>query len=1123
MLTRFQPHSAPNTAFAKIRVFAVILATIFGSWSQMASAQTDEGRITGIVRDASGGVVPGTTVVATNEQTGDSRETVTNTEGRYVFLGLRPALYNVKAQLSGFAKAEMKAQKVSAGQEVSLDIALKTASLAETIEVIGEGSALDSSSARLGANVSEREVSQLPVNGRQISQLYLQAPGAVNTGTGTFGDIRFSGRAVEQNIIRYDGIEGSAIIDASPGNLNGEVPSPFRLQASLENVQEFRVESSNFPAEYGTGTGGQITVITKSGTNAFHGGAFEYFRDQKLDSPNAFDSIINGKQAKSPLRQHQFGASIGGPLVKDKAFFFFSYEGYRLDSGINFVEAVPSAAARARAVPAIVPLIDAFKAPGAIILPGASANADFDIAQLQTLATVRENSFAGRLDVKLNPSNRLYLRYFNDKGDNDAPEGVTGRHVAIQSKPQNGVFALQSNLGSSTINEAKIGYNRADTQINGIAPTVNGIDLSAITINITGSVANSGIAGQGSTSGTAIPGGLVRQNSATNGRGAPYRPYSLSFVDTVSASRGSHFLKAGAEVRLVRMKTDRLGGTTYTFSNLNAFLANQPQQIQYLGDVSAASPFNGGVTGERQAKQEYYIAYVQDEWKARPNFTLNYGVRVDKYTPLREGNDLGITFDTVKGGLLPKGTAFFKTNAVFQPRVSFTYAPGNSGKTLLRGGVGLMVGPGQVEDQIQPIESDRISSTITGGAFPTSSATFVSNFTSNPNNRTYQPRAYSPDYTLPEKVYQYTFSVQRELGYNMTATAAYVGSQGRNLFLRSITNQIVSVQTNSNPASSAIVLRQFDIVNADGSISRPFAEIDIKTSGGHDQYNALQLSLTRRVQTGLTLNGQYTFAKSTGNSAGSNEAVTAGNNAVNIADFNYDNGYNRFDVRHTYNVSALWNLPVGKDRKLNLGPLNAIFSDMDLGLILNGRSGLPIDVLVTRPDVAYVDASGAVFGSAAAGRTAVLNTPGGGASRNTRRPNVVPGVDPYLKNGRQWLNPAAFSIPAPGTFGNLERGAIRGPSIRQVDLVAVKRVKTGGRAGVDLRFEVFNMFNRNNYANPSGTLANALGTGTNQIQPGQAFTQAAAGSTFGLLRSTVGTTVGLGTNRQIQFAARVSF
>ena len=169
-----------------------------------------------------------------------------------------------------------------------------------------------------------------------------------------------------------------------------------------------------------------------------------------------------------------------------------------------------------------------------------------------------------------------------------------------------------------------------------------------------------------------------------------------------------------------------------------------------------------------------------------------------------------------------------------------------------------------------------------------------------------------------------------------------------------------------------------------------------------------------------------------------------------------------------------------------------------------------------------MDASGAVFGSPAAGRSAVINTPGGGASRNTRRPNLVPGVNPYLKNGLQWLNPAAFSIPAPGTFGNLKRGKIRGPSFRQLDLVAIKKVSLG-KSMLDLRLEVFNLLNRTNYANPSGTLANALGTGTNQVQPGQPFTQAAAGSTFGLLRQTVGTTVGLGTNRQIQIAARVSF
>ncbi len=510
------------------RILAFALSVILMAVAGPARAQTDNGRILGIVKDPSGAVVPGATVVLINDQTGDTREAFANATGRYSFLGLKPALYTLKAQLSGFQTAEFKAQKVSAGQEVNLDFSLRQANLSETIEVVGEATAIDLSSARIGASVNEREVSMLPVNGRQLSQLYLQAPGSVNTGTGTFGDIRFAGRAVQQNIIRYDGVEGSAVIDASPGNLNGEIPSPFRLQASLENVQEFRVESSNFPAEYGTGTGGQITVITKSGTNKFHGAAFEYFRDESLDKPNAFDPTVNGQQQKSPLRQHQFGGSFGGPLVQDRAFFHLSYEGYRLDSGINFVEAVPSsAAARARAVPAVAPLLDAFKSPDAIILPGASANPDFDIAQLQSVANVNENSFAARLDIKLSNTHRLYARYFNDKGENDQPEGVTGRRVHIESRPQNGVLALQSNFGSS-MNEFKIGYNRADTAVNGIAPTVNGIDLSAITINITGSVANNGIVGQGSSSGTAIPGGLVRQNSATNGRGAPYEPYSLS-------------------------------------------------------------------------------------------------------------------------------------------------------------------------------------------------------------------------------------------------------------------------------------------------------------------------------------------------------------------------------------------------------------------------------------------------------------------------------------------------------------------------------------------------------------------------------------------------------------------
>jgi hypothetical protein len=1115
---------AMSMRFLRYALTAGLAALACGLHPPTASGQSAEGQITGVIRDTSGAPVPGSLVTVHNQRTGDTRTATSTNEGRYVVAGLKPSLYTVHAALSGFDHQPLGPVQLSVGQELTLDVTLTPAAQSENVTVAAEASDVDLSSARMAATVNQRELTELPVNGRQLSQLYLQAPGALNSGTGTYSDIRFNGRANQQNVIRYDGVEGSAIIDASPGNLNGEIPSPFRLQSSMENVQEFRVDSSNFPAEYGTGTGGQITVVTKSGSNDYHGSAFEYFRDDALDSANAFDPVVDGSRRKSPLRQHQFGGSLGGPLVKDRGFFYVSYEGYRLDSGINFVEAVPSEAARARAVPVIAPLIDTFRSPQAILLPGASANPDFDIAQLQSLATVHEDAFNARLDFKLSDNHRFYARYFRDQGVNDQPEGVTGRHVEIKSRPQNAVVALQSTLSSGVLNEVKVGYNRADTEINGVAPVINGIDLSQSVLNITGSVANTGIAGQGSTSGVAVPGGLVRQNSASNGRQAPYEPYSLSVMDTVSWARGNHFLKAGAEFRMIRMETDRLGGTTYTWANLNDFLADRLQQVQYLGDVSEPSPFNGGATGPRHIEQEYYIGYVQDEWKLRRDFSLNVGVRYDYYTPLRERDDLDVVFSPDTGTLLPSDTRFFDSSRTnFQPRVSFTYAPGQ-GRTVVRGGFGMFVGPGQTEDQIQPIESDRIATSLGGGAYPVNRDVLRANFINNPLNRSYQPRAYRSEYLLPEKIYQYTLNVQQQLPYNMVLTAAYVGSQGRNLFLRSITNRIVDVRTNPSPAANAIVIREFDIVNPDGSLQRPYAEIDVKTTGGHDDYNALQLSLSRRTQNGLTLNAQYTLSRSFGNSAGSNEAQTAANNALALSEYDYDDGYNRFDVRHTLNLSALWSVPVGRGRAHDLGPAgNAILGNWDLGAIFNARSGLPIDVLVTRPDVVYRDAAGNVFGSPAAGRTAVINTPGGGASRNVRRPDLVPGVDPYLKDGLQWLNPAAFAIPAPGTFGNLQRGAVRGPDFRQLDLMLNKRIPAGGRAAVDFRVEVFNLFNRTNYAPPSGRINNALGVGTNLVQPGQPLTQAAAGSTFGRLASTVGTTVGLGTNRQVQFAMRLSF
>lgn len=861
---------------------------------------------------------------------------------------MKPSFYTIKINNAGFADFEQNEIQLIIGQELNFSPQLQPEGATTVVNVVSTESAINTASASLSANVNQREVEGLPVNGRQLSQLYLQAPGAQNSGSGTFGDIRFSGRAVQQNVVRYDGVEGTAIIDASPGNLNGESASPFRLQSSLENVQEFRVDSSNFPAEYGTGTGGQINVVTKSGGNEFHGSVFEYLRRSALDSRNFFDNIVAGTE-KSNLKLDQFGGSVGGPIIKNKLFFFGSYEGYRVTSGLNFVEATPSLSlAQPGAIipgsvttanpngilvnPAIQPFIAAFRSPDAVVIPNATAAAGFEILQLQDTQKTRENSFALRLDYKANDDNSFYLRFFRDQAEDAAPEGITGRRTLVEATPQNGVFGWQSIISSNKFNEFRLGYNAAKTRINGFAPTINGFDFSAVTINISGSVANSGIDGQGGNSGIAIPGGLVRANSATNGRGQPYTPYSLSFIDSFNWTPSNHNVKIGGELRLIRLYTDRLGGTTYTFSNLNSFLSNSPSRIQYLGDVSAPSPFNDGLSGQPLAKQEYYIGYAQDEWKINPGLTLSYGLRYEYYTPLREENNKQVLFDVENGGLKdPSQPAFQSSKNNFGPRIALTYSPNinntesffGGDKTLFRGGFGIYYGPGQTEDQIQPIESDRISSTISSGsllAFPANTQAIVDNFNNNPLNRQYQPRAYAANYKIPETVYQYTASWQQELPYNMVSTVAYVGSQGRNLFLRSVTNQIlpgsaailngaglpagVGVVNRTNASGQVIgvtTIRQFDLINNSATCSaatstnpicRPFAEVDYKTSGGDDSYNALQTSLARRFNTGLTLNAQYAYSSSRGTTAGSNEARTS----AQFENFEADRGSNNFDV-----------------------------------------------------------------------------------------------------------------------------------------------------------------------------------------------------------------------------------
>ena len=1086
------------------------------------AAQVDQARITGLVLDSTGALIPGAAIRLKNQKTGAVREAKANDSAAFFITGLSPSTYSMSVASPGLANAEFREINLAVGQERNITVTMLPSTVTSEVTVSGgELTVIDTSSASVGANVNAREVASMPLNGRQISQLYLLAPGAQTAGGGTYDNIRFSGRANQQNAVRFDGVEGSSIIDASPGNLNGQTSSSFRLQASLETVQEFRIESSNYPAEFGTGTGGQISIVTKSGGNDLHGSLFEYIRNDAMDARNFFDGF-----KKSPLRLNQFGGSVGGAILKDKLFYFGHYEGLRQRAGFPLVGQTPSALVRNLPVcvagstvrcveAAIKPLLGAYP-----IGRQTTTSPDFDLALLDGRSVVNENSASTRLDYRFNDKNSFYARLFRDDGKSSSPFDVSGSAFSTSALFQNGVLSWQRIISPTMINEAKFGYNGPKTRTNGVAPTVPGVDLTGVTLNISGANVLVGIGGQGASAGVSIPSGQVRASSATNGRGQPYTNYSLSYVDNLSWIKSNHNFKFGGEFRQVRLYTDRLGGVTYAFNNLSSFLANTPT-ITVNGDLSAPSPFNNGATGNRLGKTEMFNAYAQDEYKIRPTITISYGLRYEYYTPMREDRNLVVLYNIVTGTLdAPGSRPFYKTSkAAFGPRLGISWSPtALNGKTTFRIGGGYYYGPGQGEDLIQPIESDRVSTTA-AGRYPIDALAVVKGF--NINTATgIGVRAYSPGYRVPEKILSYTFSMQQTLPFRAILQLAYVGSQGRNLFLRSTANKVTGVTMNATTGVGSVV-REFG--------SR-FGEIDYKTTGGTDHYNSLQTTLNRRFAKGLTLGAQWTYGHSIGNTGGSNEA----NTATNPYNFRADRGNNAFDVRHSANVSVMYELPFGKGRAMGQNwnvATDSLLGGWQVGGIFNGRTGLPLDIRITRPDFVYRDTrnntivNAPILVSGVPVTIPVVNVPGGGNSRDVRFPDVVAGVNAFVQNPsdkRYLLNPAAFAIPAPGTFGNLGRGALHGPGMNQFDLTLHKQISVTERFKAEFRIEAYNLLNKGNFANPVVRLNNVLGTSGNTLQPGQPYT-AATGGTFGQVLQTVESAVGLGAQRQIQLSLRLSF
>ncbi|MBY0495248.1 MAG: TonB-dependent receptor [Cyanobacteria bacterium] len=1054
-----------------IRILLVLSAVTAMPLS--ALAQQTESRITGKVVDQSQGTLPGVTVTVTSKATGAARTAVTDGEGNYAVTNLGPGTYTVLVELAGFAP-KTRDVVLGVGQMERVEVELGVAQLTEQVVVNADAPVLDLSSARIGVNVSPEEVENLPVNGRNFANLMTLATGATSDGNGGWASVRFNGKSNQQNYLNYDGVDGTYVWDASPGYLNS-TGSQFRLQTSMESVAEFRVNSGLAPAESGLGAGGNITVVSKSGSNNYRGSLFDYLRNDALDAASKYIGADGRQEAKQPLDLNQFGGSIGGPLKSNKSFFFFSFEGLRQTTGLTFTEAVPSDEAIRRVLAGepvgsgagqsadrtrlVAPLLAGFPRATA-----ATANPLVGLATLSSAATQAENTLSFRVDHRFNDRQSFYLRYLFSDGEIDTPDRtVTARRVRAKQRPKNFVFNHQSVAGSNLVNELKVGYNAPQTSA---AAFSNQAGYDPIGVSLSGTFTSSSIDARGTT-GIARSGLLIRASSASTTTGSLFDPVSLSINNATTWTRGSHTLKGGFEYRKIQSDFQFLGSTEITYNSINDFIDNRPAAVAVAVDSPIFKP-----------QQFYAIGFVQDSWMAADRLTLDLGLRYDYYSVVKEADGRARPFFVEDNAFAPDGAPFYdadKNNV--SPRVSAAYEIND--KTALRAGFGFFYGPGQFEDRIQPIENyierrrvQQADVASNGLQYPVSSSQLANLL----SIRGYT-RRYPNEYNV-----QYGVSLSRALPGAVNFTVGYTGSQGKDMFLRGVGNTL-NVSTRARPVPG-------------------YGQIDYKTAGcvdgltiagspvsgcGYATYDALQVSATRRFQSGFTGGFQYQLSRNRGTTQGSNEAGTA----QNTFDYQSEYGINPQDIPHTVNGSLVYLIPGS----------GWLTGGWRVGGIVNARSGVPINVVMSRPDNVTVNG------------VTVTNIPGGN-SRGTQRPDLVSGVDPYLKNGVRWLNPAAFATPQPGTFGNLPRNFLRGPAFWQADLMLSKDFRFRSNQGLQLRVEMFNIANRLNYENPAATLPNGT--------PGAPITDAQAG-TFGYMLGPLNRTVGLGTARQTQISLRYIF
>jgi hypothetical protein len=1062
-------------------------------------AQLVGGTIAGDVVDSSNAALVGAKVLIRNEETGGVRQLVTAQGGAFSAPSIPVGVYSVSVTQDGFAPLKRTGITLTVGQSIQLHLALTIGNVEQVVTVVDTPASIDTSTLQSQGLVDERQVKQLPLNGRSFDQLLqlnpasvsytTQRSGGVGTSNSSVGNMfSISGRRPQDNLFLLNGIEytGGSLINVTPGGTSGQL-------LGVEAVREFNVVTDTYGANYGKRTGAQISIITASGSNQLHGSVYEFLRNSALDARNYFD------QAQIPeFQRNDFGIAVGGPIRRDKLFGFANYEGYRQHLGLSDVTLVPDNQARQGYLPdatgaeqfvgvnsAVAPLLALWpvqNGPELLVngLPSGIAEAFSNPPQ-----HVREDFGTARIDDNLSQKDLLFGVYTVD--DSDATTPSANPYSSIYERLREQVFSAQEQhvFSPSLLNTFRFGYSRAAFYFNSIiAGSVPGWAASGPigAIVISGSTASNG----------ASQITLAGANTGSNNQTAR----NLFTVDDhIYWTHRTHQVEAG--VWLQRLQSnDFLAQNQYgqaAFSTLNTFLQGQVSKYTIVPaptELGWRSLFGAG--------------FIEDAWKVTPRLEVRAGLRIESSNGWNEvqgrASNYGFTDGVINTDPTIGSSALTNNRAKFlpEPRVGFAYDPFGKGKTVIKGSFGLhralLDTLDYRLDQAAPFNTTQSYSknaqgkTIQVSDLPGLSTTSITGGQISPSN-------VQPDIQTPT-VLAWTLKLEQEIAPRTTIAVGYVGSHGYHQILSEDQNTPAAVVC-PNPAcpTSPTLLAAGTVYYPTTTLANPnLANTTSWASQGISNYNGLEVDVRRQFARGLQLRGVYTYARNLDDGSAWNTSVSANTPAFVSFPGNpkLDYGLAATNISHAAAINGTWELPLGQGHA-TLANASRLAQNVVGGWTLSGiatlQSGFPFS-----PQLGY-------------------NPTGNGDSRNPARPDLNPDFHGklYPKTPTEWFDPAAFVAPYPGSFGNASRDSLTGPGLSDVDLSLAKNTTIHERLRAQFRVEYFNLLNHTNFTTPNAVV---FSTGATPAKP----------TTTQVLSPTAGvTTATATTSRQLQFGLKILF